>query len=97
MKAFEFVKKFGREVAVDVVKNQPAMNSARYRPKDKNYSSTLSSGDSVCMIKLKKLVDAFDVIELCGGLEMAKELDNDLLHDFSECIDEAINLVEQCR
>lgn len=79
MNAVEFVKKHGWEKAVEVIKNRPPMNSARYRPSDNKYSSTLSSGQAVCTVQLKRLVESWELVESWGGLEDAK------LYDLSPC------------
>lgn len=62
MNAVEFVKKHGWEKAVEVIKNRPPMNSARYRPSDNKYSSTLSSGKAVCTVQLKRLVESWELV-----------------------------------
>ncbi len=94
MNAVEFVKKHGWEKAVEVIKNRPPMNSARYRPSDNKYSSTLSSGKAVCTVQLKRLVDSWELVEFCGGLDLAKKLDKDLLVENFEDIQKAIADVE---
>lgn len=72
MNAVEFVKKHGWEKAVEVIKNRPPMNSARYRPSDNKYSSTLSSGQAVCTVQLKRLVESWELVDWHGGLKYAK-------------------------
>lgn len=73
MNAVEFVKKHGWEKAVEVIKNRPPMNSARYRPSDNKYSSTLSSGQAVCTVQLKRLVESWELVQSKGGIKSAKK------------------------
>lgn len=73
MKAVVFVQNEGWSKAIDVMKNLPRENSARYRPRDNKYSSTLSSGDSVCTIQLKKLIESWEYVQI-HGLENSKEI-----------------------
>lgn len=97
MKANEFVKKYGWKKAVEVIKSIPPMNSARYRSSDNKYSSALSSGKAVCTVHLKRLVDSYELVEFCGGLEIAKKLDNDLLGENFKDVQIAIDDVESCQ
>lgn len=72
MKANEFVKKYGLVKAIEVVKNTPPMNSSRYRIRDNKYSATISTGESVSTIDLKRLVESHELVGSYGGLESSK-------------------------
>lgn len=73
MKANEFVKKFGLVKAIEVVKNRPPVNSSRYRARDNKYSATISTGESVSTIDLKRLVESHELVETLGGFERVKK------------------------
>ena len=62
MNAIEFVKQNGIEKAHKIIDLFPV--------------STLISIDGICVSisDLKKIIDAFDLVEYCNGLEDAKEL-----------------------
>ncbi|ATZ64273.1 hypothetical protein [Acinetobacter bereziniae] len=62
MKAFEFIQNVGWSKATEVINNRPLMNSARYRPTDNKYSSTLSSGHTVCTIELKRFIESWKLL-----------------------------------
>ncbi|MEG1855679.1 MAG: hypothetical protein RR231_09250 [Acinetobacter sp.] len=90
MNAIQFIKEHGADKAREVLKAQPKMNSARFRPSDKRYSSTFSSGNTVCTLKLRKLIESIDLIEFCGGIDIAKELDEEFLGENSQAVRQAI-------
>ncbi|WP_335956594.1 hypothetical protein [Acinetobacter bereziniae] len=99
MNAVDFVKKHGWEKAVEVIKNRPPMNSARYRASDNKYSSTLSSGQAVCTVELKRLIESWELVERLGGLESSlNERDfrrkQNILQGHDQELSEAIRDVE---
>ena len=67
--------------------------------------SLLKMGSGYCDImgyefhtdELKRLVESWDLVELCGGLEVAKKLDPTLLTGWVESVDKAILDVESCQ
>ena len=54
------------------------------------------SGVSISIDELKRLVESWDLVELCGGLEVAKNLDPTLLTGWVESVNKAILDVESC-
>lgn len=94
MKATQFIKDHGLEKAREVVANQPEMNSASYNPQTNRYSSTLNTGKSVYVGRLKLTIEALDLIEFCGGIDIARELEPDLVGDSFQDIQDAIAIYE---
>lgn len=111
MKAAEFVKKFGFERAVKVLKSAP-VSATSYRVSENNqlglgglYGRVENiNGCILSLCALKQIVDAWGLVERFGDLRQAKlNLEHMISHNqFEFCatnIDElqkAINLVEQC-
>lgn len=83
MDAFEFVKKFGFGEAKRVLHDSRGCASVRLYD-----SYEFSTSD------LKKIVEAFDWIELCGGIDDAKSLA--IVHNDVD-LKQAIELVEKCQ
>lgn len=88
MKAVELIKEFGIEYAIKILNYDPSIL------------------DDVCHLdfgetkNLKQIVDAFELVEGYGGLEVAKtcEYSEDLDHvKYNVDLAKAINLVEQCQ
>lgn len=102
MKASEFVKEHGLVKAIEVVKNKPPMNSSRYRARDNKYSATISTGESVSTIELKRIIESHELVESKGGLIKAKEILADNLvwcsgsKRYSSPLERAIADVESC-
>lgn len=88
MNAIEFVKKYGLQEAIKVVDLYPV--------------STLINIDGSCVsvLDLKKIADAFDLVERFGGISLAKDKINGKtdfnLTAMEGYLKQAINLVEQC-
>ena len=84
MRANEFVKKFGWDVAKHKADELKIIE---------NMGDKLSIEDNT----LIRLVESWDLVELCGGLEVAKNLDTTLLTGWVESVDKAILDVEACQ
>ena len=84
MKANEFVKKFGWEEA-KIICNGVFTGVVCYKWVELNID------------ELKRLVESWDLVELCGGLEVAKNLDPTLLTGWVESVNKAILDVESCQ
>lgn len=97
MRANEFVKKFGWGWAKDVVNNQPKTDAQIFNPYNQKYSSSYNIKKGVSVAWLKRLVESWDLVELCGGLEVAKNLDPTLLTGWVESVNKAIADVESCQ
>lgn len=68
MSAVEFIKEHGIDKAREVLRKKPLMNAARYRPCDDRYSSAFNTGNTICTIKLKRLVESVDLVNAWGGV-----------------------------
>lgn len=99
MKANEFVKKFGWEHSIEAVKNMPKdWDYCCLRIPDFEFQKHVSCiADCVDMDDLKLLVDSWSLVELCGGLEVAKNLDPDFLTGWVESVNKAILDMESCQ
>lgn len=94
MKPEQFIREYGVEMAREVVANQPVMNSASYNPSTNRYSATVNTGKSVYVGRLKSTIEALDLIEFCGGIDIARELEPDLVGDNFQDIQDAIAIHE---
>ncbi len=74
MKANEFVKKFGLVKSRDVVKNAPK-DDCSYSIEIGIYLDRYAfSKYEVYIDEIKRLVESWDLVELCGGLKLAKRI-----------------------
>lgn len=94
MKPEQFIREFGEKKAREVVANQPLMNSASYNPMTNRYSATVNTGKSVYVGRLKSTIESLDLVEFCGGIDIAKELEADLLGDNFQDVQDAIRIHE---
>ncbi|MEI1691287.1 hypothetical protein [Acinetobacter nosocomialis] len=94
MKPEQFIREFGVEKAREVVANQPLMNSASYNPATNRYSATVNTGKSVYVGRLKATIETLDLVEFCGGIDIAKELEPDLVGENYQDVQDAIRIHE---
>ena len=103
MKAIEFVREHGLEVAREALSNMPKdWDYCCLRIPDFNFQKRVSCiADCVDMIDLKQIVDAFELVGKVGGLDNAKTFDESCMYCIAHLttldnLQKAINLVEQC-
>lgn len=89
MKANEFLKKHGLD-EVKILLTSPSHGFFFKEDFYKHYGFDIYDD-------LKRLVESWDLVELCGGLEVAKNLDPTLLTGWVESINKAILDVESCQ
>lgn len=94
MKPEQFIREYGLKRAREVVANQPVMNSASYNPATNRYSATVNTGKSVYVGRLKSIIEALDLVEFCGGIDIAKELEPDLLGDNFQDVQDSVAIYE---
>lgn len=104
MKANEFVEKFGIKSALEILKNAP-VSATSYRISENNqlglgglYGRIENiNGCILSLCDLKQIVDAWELVGVYGGLELAKEFISEYSSfPFRGNLVKAINLVEQC-
>ncbi len=106
MKANEFIRWHGFQYTRSLVRDYPnhthVSNDGRMIINEKDYvdfaphfKSSLS--DAVKISDLKRLIESHDLIDLCGGLDVAKNLDPRFLPNWVESVNQAIADVESCQ
>lgn len=89
MKANEFFKKHGL-AEVKILLTSPSHGFFFKEDFYKHYGFDIYDD-------LKRLIDSWALVELCGGLDIAKNLDPTLLTGWVESVNKAIADVESCQ
>lgn len=87
MNAIEFVKNYGIDEARDKVQDCEFLDAEFF-----NWM-----GNDVCVSDLKKIVDAFELVESYGSIKQAKYFLSICADWIKPSLEQAINLVEQCQ
>lgn len=74
MKANEFIKEYGLERAKEVLMGAPEWASHFYKDKPSLYSNRGDLDDGfISLVELKTAVDAYEIVNKVGGLELAQK------------------------